>query len=107
VESGERAALDADRLTDVDDGPGLRGEAGGDDGLDSGDLIFGDGCRYVCKADDGRDARGAKDREAELIIEAAEYVSWEKRKLHGLNPIRPAAASTIEREKIFESSIAK
>jgi len=107
LETGQRAVLDADRLADTNNGPGLRGEAGGQDGPDGDDFIFGDRGRKVSEAHDGGDARGDEHGKAALVIEAAEYIAGEQRKLHGFGSIGPAAPGTVKREKVLESPVAK
>ena len=90
LETGERAALDADGLADADERPGLGRQAGSQDGLDIVDFGLRDGNGVAAEANDGGDAGGDEHGQAAVVIEAAEHKSGEQ-----------AAPRGIERHILF------
>jgi hypothetical protein len=78
LETGERAALDADGLADADERPGLGRQAGSQDGLDIVDFGLRDGNGVAAEANDGGDAGGDEHGQAAVVIETAEHKSGEQ-----------------------------
>ncbi len=70
----ERAVGDANALTCAEEGAGLGGDAGIENGMDGFDFAIGDRRGLIAEADDGNHAWRRHDGQAILGVKTAEYV---------------------------------
>lgn len=96
LETFQRTADEADWFADAEVGPGLGGEPGAEDVLDSIDLFVGNRLGLVAEADDRHYARGSDDGLSTKGIEPAKYVAGKERGVYFDYAIRPAMTPAAE-----------
>jgi hypothetical protein len=94
-EAAEGAAIDVDAVSDLEEGPGGDGKAGGEHGPEGGDLAIRDGLGGLGATHDGADAGSGLDQEAVAEGEAAKKVAGEEREMELLKTVGPAAAGAV------------
>jgi len=92
LEAFKRAVVDANDVSDFDEGPGLGGQAGLDDGVDGVDFAVIDRDRNSGDANDVDQGRSSEDVEPVVGIEAAEDIAGKERQIGLLGTVQPAAA---------------
>lgn len=104
-EAAQGAVVDIDVLADLEERPGIEGEAGSDHGADGGDFGFWDRGGVFAEADDPEDTWDGEDAELVVEGEAAENIAGEERELELLDAVGPVVTGAVEGEEILEALI--
>lgn len=104
-QAGKRALLEPDEVADPQERPRKRRKPGSYDSTDGLDLGVAHRNRSPSYADDVLDARRRQDGKATKGVKATEQISREKREMHVLEAVGPAAPGSVKRQE-FRVSLA-
>ena len=95
------AMVDANEVSDLDEGPGLSGQPGLDDRVDGLDFLLIGRDRNLANSDDVYQAWGGQNGEPAVGTETAEDIAGKKRQIKLLGAVRPGAAGAVKRQKLL------